>query len=348
MQKRKLKLKKYPYTYARVAAMRSKLISKEQYHKLIKMELNSIIQYLEETTYKSQIDRLALTYSDMDLIEQALNLNLIDTTEKLRRICPENLRALIDAYLLFYDIENIKTLLRGRHGNYPAEKVRQLLVTAGVLKKDFLISLLKKESFAQILHEIRLNGVRLSEILDKSSDKDTDDLAKVENLLHKWYLQQLSKISERFPKQGALMREFIRDEITISNIKTLLRLKRINRDKQGIMKFMFPAGNISHSRLEHLASLENLQEVVEELKKTSYGPAFEGSFTTERLSDYELALDKMQIKRNFLRTHQHPLTVISILSFMFAKDIEVKNLKTLVKAKQLGISQEYIEEKLLI
>jgi len=82
-----IKLKRYPYTYARVAAMRSNLLNKQQYHKLIKMELNSLIKFLEEeTTYKEQIDKLAINYSGVDLIEHALNENLVTTTEKLRRI----------------------------------------------------------------------------------------------------------------------------------------------------------------------------------------------------------------------------------------------------------------------
>lgn len=336
----KLKLKKYPYTYARVAAMRGMLLTKEQYHKLVKMQLNSIIKHLEEeTTYKKQINMLAVHYSGVDLIEHALNLNLSETTEKLRQISSKELQILIDAYLLFYDISNIKTLLRGKKGGYSADYIRSLLVTAGILKQEYLMSLLGKEKLSEIVKAIRLNGFKLQDAIKSN----TEDLSEIENLLDKWYFNQLKKLAETIPKEGELLKNFIKDEISITNIKTLLRLKRAGMSQDTILKFMFHGGRFSSSKLSHLASL-NIQDLIAELKETTYGSAFkEGDFI-----DYELALEKLHIRRNILITHQNPLTVVSILSFMFAKGTEVDNLKTLVKAKQLGIEQEYIENKLLV
>ena len=47
-----LALGKYPYTYARVSVMRSFLLRKEDYHKLMKMNVNEIISYLQSSQYK--------------------------------------------------------------------------------------------------------------------------------------------------------------------------------------------------------------------------------------------------------------------------------------------------------
>ena len=50
---RKLSLGKYPYTYARVSVMKGNLLKKEEYQKLLKMSLNEIISFLQNSEYKN-------------------------------------------------------------------------------------------------------------------------------------------------------------------------------------------------------------------------------------------------------------------------------------------------------
>ena len=54
------------------------------------------------------------------------------------------------------------------------------------------------------------------------------------------------------------------------------------------------------------------------------------------------------IKKSFLAWHKYPLSGLAILSYMLAKRVEAKNIKTIVKAKHLGIDNEFIEKKLVV
>ena len=74
--RRKLSLGEAPYTYARVSVMRSKLLKRDDYNRLMKMKLNDIIRFLQETEYKKEMDEIAMNYSGIDLVEFALNKNL--------------------------------------------------------------------------------------------------------------------------------------------------------------------------------------------------------------------------------------------------------------------------------
>ena len=58
-----------------------------------------------------EIDELAVRYSGVRLMETALNRNLVGTWDKLRRISPEEVDLLIEAYLAMEDFRNIKTIL---------------------------------------------------------------------------------------------------------------------------------------------------------------------------------------------------------------------------------------------
>ncbi|MBS3119525.1 V-type ATPase subunit, partial [Candidatus Woesearchaeota archaeon] len=80
---------------------------------------------------------------------------------------------------------------------------------------------------------------------------------------------------------------------------------------------------------------EAAQEGYEEFRKT-------GS-----LAVLESALNRRLLERTILLTHQNPLSIEVLLGYMFAKHIEVKNIRLIVKAKSLRIPQEFIEREVI-
>ena len=131
----------YPYAYARVCAMKSKLVRRDDYTKLLKMGVNEVMKFLQETEYKKEIDELSMAISGVNLVELALNKNLIKTMQKLKRISPDELRLLIEAYLKRMDSHNIKTILRGKLTKAGNEYVETLLVPVGKIKKEELLNI---------------------------------------------------------------------------------------------------------------------------------------------------------------------------------------------------------------
>jgi len=71
--------KKYAYITARVRAMKSKLIQKEVFPKMMNMDLAEITRFIGESEYKQDVDELAQKFSGIDLLEHALNQNLART-----------------------------------------------------------------------------------------------------------------------------------------------------------------------------------------------------------------------------------------------------------------------------
>ena len=80
---KKIKLRRYPYTYVRTVVMRSLLFKKEDYHKMVKMGFSEIARFLQESNYKKEINALASEYSGADLLELALNKNLCESFKKI-------------------------------------------------------------------------------------------------------------------------------------------------------------------------------------------------------------------------------------------------------------------------
>src|SRR3989338_4206692 len=137
----KLALGKYPYTYARVSFMRSFLLRKDEYQKLMKMDANEMASYLQGSQYRKEIDELGMKFRGGKLLELALSRNLANTWAKLKKISPPNLRALITTYLLRADILNLKALVRAKYTRLGQENLQSMLFPSGFLSEKKLAEL---------------------------------------------------------------------------------------------------------------------------------------------------------------------------------------------------------------
>src|SRR3989338_7689822 len=92
----KLKLEAiYPYTYVQANVMRTKLLTKHDYDKLLKMSYTEIAKFLQDTEYKAEIDKFAMKLSGVELLEMALAKNLVRSFYKLRKISSPELQEMI-------------------------------------------------------------------------------------------------------------------------------------------------------------------------------------------------------------------------------------------------------------
>ncbi len=343
---KKMSLETYPYTYARVSAMKAKLIKKEDYIKLFKMDTSSIIRFLEETEYKKSIDKLASAYTGVDLVEYAINDHLLEIVNKLKSISEVVVVELIEAYLKRWDALNLKTILRIKNRNQSqnsnAKKIDNLIVPLGALDKKVLVAMLNMSSIADILKKIKNLGYNINiEEFEK-----TKDLAIIENHLDKDFFYKTISFADRIPKDGERFKAFLKIEIDIINIMTLLKLKRINTDKSKTLQFLIFSGqNIGKKELESLAGANDIENLLNKLRGTKYSRIFDRDHS---IVDIELELYRHWLKNSALYSHQNPLSVQTILAYLLAKDIEARNIKAIVRGKQLGIPEEYIEKKILI
>ncbi|MBI2557757.1 ATP synthase A1 subunit C [Candidatus Woesearchaeota archaeon] len=350
-QPKRIKLGFYPYTYVRTAIMRSLLFKREEYNKMLKMSFSEIARFLQESHYKKEINDLAAQHSGADLLELALNRNLAESFKKLIRTSPNELGILIKEYAKRKDIEDIKTILRGKFTNTDEKVISNSITGAGTLSYDFLLSLLKKGSIEDIL---KSNGIvdfnMLKEGLKHLNEKN--NLVSVENAFDKYYYSNLIQFSGILPKEGALFRNFLIHEAVILNMLALIRLKKAKLEKKLVESFIIPTGDkLIDSKTMALANVEDLDELSRVLAKTEYRDIITKGIGEFKKSGSLIALEaelyKYLLRQSALFMHQHPLSIDVILGYMFAKDIEARNLRIIIKGKQLGLSEDFIGSQLV-
>ena len=91
--------------------------------------------------------------------------------------------------------------------------------------------------------------------------------------------------------------------------------------------------------------------IIKELENTDFKDVVEKySKESEKVNftNLEIDLDKFLLEQSRKLIKQHPMSVDVILGYMFLKDLEVKNLTRIIKAKQLGLTEDFIEKTIVV
>ena len=343
----KISLGKHPYTYARVSVMKGNLLKKEDYQRLLKVSLNEIISFLESSEYKKEIDELAVNYSGVELMEMALSSNLVRTWSKLKKISSKEVNLLIESYLGLTDLWNLKTILRGLYTGLSIHEFAPMIMPAGKLSADKLSILMKAHSVEDFVKIIpRATGIKAEKFSDAvETFRKENRIVELENVLDSECYKNLTEFAERIPSEGKLFKQILESEIENRNLMTLLRLKKAGMDKTKLSSFIIGKANGQVRRLIQ-ASPEEASIILAEMKISE--EAIDKLNKENTLLELEIELGKKLLKKTSILIHQHPLTVDVILGYMFSKEIEVKNLKMLLKARQLNLSEDFIEKQIIV
>ncbi|MCQ6963006.1 V-type ATP synthase subunit C [Methanolobus chelungpuianus] len=335
----------YAYTVSRVRAMKSKLLPKETYPRLMNMSIDEITRFIGESGYKEDVDELAMKYDGVDLIEHALNRNLSVTFRKLLNISEGEVNFLIAEYLKEYDIWNVKTILRGKYCRASTEEILEALVAGGTLTYTFLSGLAGKET------EDVISAFEGTEYYPIIKNYDGTNLSDIENQLDKLYYAGLFAVAGGSKsKDRKLFAKFIRAGIDIKNLMILFRLKKAGITDPQMMNLMIEGGlEIGQKDIQRLMPLP-FGEFIEELDKYSYWKEISDIVNPgmQSLIDVETRLKKYRLKSAASFSHVYPLSIVPIMDYMLTKQNEVNNLRIIVRGKEANLSDEIIREQLVI
>ncbi|WNY25892.1 ATP synthase A1 subunit C [Methanolapillus millepedarum] len=346
----------YPYAVTRIRAMRVKLMPRDTYPRLLNMSLDEITRKIGESEYKQDIDDLSREYKGVNLIEHALNRNMAVSFQKILRITEGEPHELVQEYLRVFDIDDIKTILRGKKHNIADEQILESLVTGGMLRYTFLSNLVSK-SMDEIL--AAFSDSIYAPILSKYTG---DNLQAIENELDKFYYENLF---EAIGYPGSADRkqfdQFVRREIDIQNLLLLLRVKKYDIGASGdassnvcliedVSSLLIPHGlDLDAEKLEKLC----YDDFIEAIRKTPYweaiGPVLDNKdIHAVSLTDVETKLLRYNLTKVTSYSRRNIISIIPILEYIIYKSNEVRNLRIIVRGKSVGMDNDLIKDQLVI
>jgi len=329
----------YAYIVARTKVMKSKLLKPDDFRKLLNMSFDEIVRFLEESEYKKEIDEMGYKYSGPRLLDYALYSNLAKTYRKILQVSFGDARTLIEEYLRRWDVWNIINILRGKAAAVPNEIIEETLVPAGDLSVEYLRTLVVKD-MEEIIKEFE--GTPYYEPLSKLGSAQ---MSLIEDELYKIYYRRLLEYSAK-ELETKLFVNFIKMEIDVRNIKTILRLKIEGAGTDEIIERIIPGGyELTEDEARKLAAMP-----FEELVKSLEGYWFwKGIEKIERdLSRIEVDFDKVWIEAVARRASNYPLSILPVLQYILLKKVEIDNLRILGWGKWYNLPNEEIERQMVI
>ena len=173
--------------------------------------------------------------------------------------------------------------------------------------------------------------------------------AHYEDALMHCYYANLLATTEPSHTPNKLFLKFIRMEIDVLNLRTLLRL---NLGKAEMEEEPFVEGGLEMSvedlegmagmeweaLLTKLATYSFCENISEELK----------SVEEQGLNEVLRSLETHVLKEAARYANLHPLSILPVLDFMIAKKNEVDNIRIIARGKESGLETEVIKNLLII
>jgi len=343
----------YPYASARAKGKKSKLLTKDNYPKLLMMDLNEISRFMGETQYKTEMTELGGRYSGVDLIELGTSRNLARTYRSVIGFCNGELREMVVAYLRRWDVWNVKTILRGKYYGATQDEIREDLVPAGEMDEDYLNNLLAMDRSADVLEAVKAK--KEFEVPDEavSAFEKTGSLAPIEDHLDLMYYNRLKKSVPPTTAPKRTFLTFIQREIDVQNIRTLLKMKHAGLPVDKVRPYLLDGGSmLKIDELGRLAGIENFDSLLDELSKLPlYEDVKEGIEkykVSGSLNDIMLGMDKYLAKQAEKFSKQYPLSILPVIDYILRKEFEVNNIRTIARGKAAGLDNEVIKSLLVI
>ncbi len=343
----------YAYACARVKARKKFLLSRDTYSRMLVMDVHEIGRFLGETQYRDEMAQAGARYSGANLIEVAVTRNLAATYHDILGFTTGHLRDMVGNYLRRWDTFNVKTVLRGKVSNARDAEIVDTLVPAGAFSEEYLRTLVGMDSLQAIMEALsKQPSLKITPEMTREV-VDAGKLAPMEDHLDALAYYDLLDVVQPTSNADRLLRDFVRREIDVTNLKVLLKLKVEGTSEEKIQKYLISGGlEYNIDRLRALSQGEGVSSVVEELEKSSefdmLKPAIERYRAGGGLSGLTIALDKALIGTSEKFAKFYPLSVLPIINYMIRKKVEVDNIRILARGKEGALPSQVIEELLVV
>jgi V/A-type H+/Na+-transporting ATPase subunit C len=345
----------YDYINARIKGMKSRLLDRSVFEILIlKPDIDSIITELGNTAYKEELEKASVQYSGIACIEVATRN---DFTHAFRRIFKfmkgDDAEKYIKIILGRWDVQNIKTILRGKNIHVTATEIHECLVPAGELDETTMIELVRQQDVKAVIDLLATWGIEYAKPLTRHFRDFTEkrDLAILEYAIDRFYFENALTAVKGDDTDDIIVRNIILTEIDVTNIKSVLRIIRDKIDAEEAQNYLIKGGiSLDTEKLLSMVRSGTLEGAIKLLEATPYNflsKVPEEMFRLRKISVFEKDLDKYLIKQGISRFLGDPLSIAIPIGYIWAKYNEVTNIRIIARCKTADVPEKEMRGELV-
>lgn len=312
----------------RIRHAEKKLLTKQQLQRLADAKnLEDAIKLLNETSYSSELAKLDRPENYEQVLSEVLN----KTYKEAMEISPE--KSLVEILSCKYDYHNLK-----------------VLVKENILKEKFdsMYCMLDGNEIEAFRELALKNDEGLSKDFKECLDffETTKDPQDIDIFIDKKYFEKVLSLAEEFKLE--MITEYFKAMIDFINLRTFIRCRKQNQVKETLEKVLIKGGDIETDKILDMF-YEDIEILPIKLKAYKIGRVLskivEEYKNTNSLNSFEKSMDDylVEIVRKAKSIHYGAEV---IFSFLFAKELEIKNLRLILVGKVNGLSADFIKERL--
>ncbi len=335
--------KLYSNVLVKVGVERSHLLSKDKLRALTECKsLDEFASELRETIYEEKLAKITLPYTSKDF-ERVFRENLIEVDCKIVKNSPESVSQFLKMWLLKFEHENIKTILRAASVGLPYEKIisRIYMSVENFLgMQDIIAKAATAINVRSVVDVLKTTVYRPFLIVGLRKYEETGSIKFFDVLLDKMFYEQLGEIFKNLPKKEQNHAFFyVSMETDGFALLTILRAKILNYDSHWI-RMAIPRNfyKVSEQTIEALLTADDFESAFNIVKQSYYNRFFVKAGTPEEtVSAAEKAFRKAMLEHAKKTKVGDLFNVGTPIGFMVQKEVEVFNLTAI----SLGIEYRW-------
>lgn len=348
--------KDYGYANARIRGMKSHLLSRAFLDELIAaQDMGQFIQPLMDTEYATDLDETLIHGRDAAAVDEALKNNMVRTYQKVLGFLNEEASFIITTLLGRWDVFNLKTIVRGKQMHLVQGEIEEGLLPAGQLTSVDLTALARAEDIKHLVDLASTWGLPFAHALREGYAQFVagGDLAQLELALDRYYADWARERLSRSKANIAMARKILGIQVDTMNLVTVLRFQKADTESFKPEQYFLEGGQAIHLPLYlELTQLSDVDQVLDRLRGTPYGKLLDEvavKFIEENsISVFERALEDFLMRRALAMGTGDPLGIGVGITYLWAKQNEITNLRIIVKGKSVGMPLDRVREELIL
>ena len=345
---------RYAPVLPKIGSEKSKLLDEEKIKSLAENKnLAALTAQLRETSYQTQIAKVPLPLTSRKL-ERAFNENLIESHVKIVKNSPVKSSIFLSVYVLRFEVENLKTLIKAINGELGIEeKLGRIYFSAeDFLKRRIMLEEAAKAStLKQLLNSIKTPMYVSALSRGLQTYEENGSTSALDILLDKVFFDNLQDAYESLPrKEKSHAYFYVATENDTFTLLMALRGKTLNYDANWLRGAVPPINfQLTSETVEALLMAPDFESALKVASETFYGKFFiKAPSPEDTLAAAEKAIKKAVFQHAKTATIGEIFNVGAPLAFMTLKEAEVHNLIAASAGVEGAVSVENIQSQMML
>ena len=317
---------------ARLRVLEKRLLNKLKIERMIdSASPEDVLKILQETEYANLMVNVKRSEDYNILLKEELNR----VYSLMYKVSPDP--AIVDIMSLKYDYHNIKVLLKARALD---KDFSSMLIPVGTVDIE------KLKSYMTNMEYKELKPIMMEAILEAEKVyHELKDPQKIDIILDKYmYIDMLARAKET---EIDFMIDNIKMNIDFSNIKSIIRLKKQEKDVKFLKEVILDGGDISNNILVRTFE-EPIENLATKFSSLKYGEVIklglEEYLKTGKLSVLE-KFSEDYIMKNLKVAKYITFGPEPVFAYIIAKETEIKVIRIIMVGKLNNVDTAVIRER---